>query len=168
MKGRAFTTGSASILLALALTLTSLLSSHVAAAGPYPYASSSDEVSTALDYLRSQQDTDGKIADFATSAWAVMAIVAAGEDPASWRVSSNPSVVEYLSAHAANASAANDYSRMLLAIAAAGEDPTDFGGSDFVALLEAEYDGTQIGDEYLLNDDFWAVMALVAAGRNPL
>ena len=40
----------------------------------------------ALDYLRSIQQSDGCISDFATSSWAVMAIAAAGEDPNEWKV----------------------------------------------------------------------------------
>ena len=56
---------------------------------------------------------------------------------------------------------------MLLAIAAADEDPTDFGGVDFLSLLEADIHNNQIGDDSLLNDDFWGVMALVAAGEDP-
>lgn len=153
-------------LLGISLLLTSVPASPVVAAGTYPYESNSSEVSDALDYLRDQQDTDGKIADFATSAWGVMAIVAAGEDPSDWRVDANPSVVDYLATSAGSPAAPNDYSRMILAIVAAEQDPTDFGGRDFVSLLEAAFDGRQIGDSSLLNDDFWGVMALAAAGNN--
>jgi len=137
------------------------------AAGPYPYTTSDPEVADALNYLRGQQGTDGGIGDFATTAWAMMAIAAAGEDPNSWQVSSNPTIVDYLAANAGSASSANDYSRMILAIAAASEDPTNFGGRNFLSLLETAYDGTQIGDSSLLNDDFWGVMALVATGEDP-
>ena len=137
------------------------------AAGPYPYSAGDSEVADALNYLRGQQGTDGSIGDFATSSWAVMAIAAAGEDPNSWQVGSNPTIVDYLATNAGSASSANDYSRMILAIAAASEDPTNFGGRNFLSLLEATYDGSQIGDSSLLNDDFWGIMALVAAGEDP-
>jgi hypothetical protein len=155
-----------SILLILVLVLPCLFTAPVMAAGPYPYDPDDDEIANALDYLRGQQATDGSIGDFATSAWVVMAIAAAGEDPNSWQAGSN-TIVDYLATNADSASSAGDYSRMLLAIAAAGESPTSFGGRNFLSLLEAEYDGNQIGDTSLLNDDFWAVMALVAAGEDP-
>lgn len=151
-------------LLVISLLLTSALASPVAAADSYPYQSTSTEVSGALDYLRGKQESDGKISDFSTSAWAVMAIAAAGEHPNDWRVDSNPSVVDYLATHAGSATVPNDYSRMILAIVAAGQDPANFGGRNFVSLLEDAFDGTQIGDALLLNDDFWGVTALVAAG----
>jgi hypothetical protein len=155
------------VLLLVTMMSYCLLAAPVMATDSYPYSSGNIVVSSALDYLRGQQETDGKIGDFATSAWVVMAIAAAGEDPADWQVGSNPSIVDYLSVNAGDASQPNDYSRMILAIAAAGEDPADFGGVDFVSLLEAAYDGNQIGDSSLLNDDFWGVMALVSAGLDP-
>jgi hypothetical protein len=154
-------------LLISALLLPCLLITPVMADGSYPYDPGDSEISGALAYLSSLQDSTGMIDSFGNSAWAVMAIAAAGEDPDNWKDGSNPSIVDYLATNAASASSAGDYSRMLLAIAAAGQDPTDFGGRDFVALLEAEYDGTQIGNASYLNDDFWGVMALVAAGEDP-
>jgi hypothetical protein len=152
------------ILLAAVLVLSGLATTPVLAAGPYPYSTSDAVVSDALDYLRSQLDTDGKIEDFSTSAWAVMAIAAAGENPHTWQDGSNPSIVDYLAANASTAASTTDYSRIILAIAAAGEDPTTFGSINFLSLLQDAYTGNQIGDTSLLNDDFWGVMALVAAG----
>jgi len=155
------------LLLISALILPCLLITPVMAVDSYPLATGDSQVADALNYLRSAQTSDGKISDFGTSAWAVMAIAAAGEVPGDWKVSTNPSIVDYLATNAGSASSASDYARMLLAIAAAGEDPTDFGGVDFVALLEAEHTGNQIGDPLLLNDDFFGVMALIAAGGDP-
>jgi len=133
----------------------------------YPYDPGDSQVANALNYLRLEQESDGKIESFSASAWVVMAIAAAGEDPNDWKVSSNPSIVDYLAANAATADEANAYSKMIMAAVAAGEDPTDFGGVDFVALLEAEHNNNQIGNDTWLNDDFWGVMALVAAGQDP-
>ncbi len=155
-----------SVLVICALLSVSLLTFPVLAVSSYPFQASDPEVADALDYLGDQQDTDGSVGDFSTSAWVAMAIAAADEDPHDWKVGDNPSIVGYLANNASNATAATDYARMLLAIAAAGEDPTGFGGRDFVSLLESTYDGTQIGDNSLLNDDFWAVMGLIAAGES--
>jgi hypothetical protein len=155
------------VLLISALLLPCLLITPVAATGAYPYDPNDSVISEALDYLRSVQESDGKIESFSASAWVVMAIAAAGEDPDDWKVSANPSIVDYLADSAASADSANAYSKMIMAAVAAGEDPTDFGGRDFVALLEAEHDNNQIGDDTQLNDDFWGVMALVAAGEDP-
>ncbi|MBA7573518.1 hypothetical protein ES708_15316 [subsurface metagenome] len=156
------------ILLISALLLPCLLITPVMAAGTYPYAPGDTEIIDALNYLRSAQTSDGKIESFSASAWVVMAIAAAGEDPNDWKNDpGDPSVVDYLAASSASATSANAYSKMIMAAVAAGEDPTSFGGRDFVALLEAEYNNNQIGDDATLNDDFWGVMALVAAGQDP-
>ncbi|MBA7593720.1 hypothetical protein ES703_00651 [subsurface metagenome] len=154
------------ILLICALLMPALLSLPALASTTYPLQPTDTEVASALDYLRGEQGADGCISDFATSAWVTMAIAAAEEDPHNWKVGGNPSIVDYLAANAGDASSVMDYERMILAIAAADEDPTAFGGVDFVALLEAAYDGTQIGDASLLNDDFWGVMALISAGES--
>jgi hypothetical protein len=165
---RIFSSRLFTILLISALLLPCLLITPVMAAEAYPYDPGDTEISEALDYLRSQQDSDGKIEGFSASAWVVMGIAAAGEDPNDWKNDpANPSIVDYLATNAASADEANAYSKMIMAAVAAGQDPTSFGGVDFVSLLEAEYDGTQIGDNGILNDDFWGVMALVAAGRDP-
>jgi hypothetical protein len=152
-------------LLVFTLLAPTLLAVPVAADEIYPYPPANPVISQALNYLRSQQVETGSIGGFANSAWVVMAIAAAGEDPNEWRVGSNPSIIDYLETNAASASETNDYSKMIMAAAAADKDPTDFGGRDFVALLEAEHNNNQIGDDTLLNDDFWGVIALIAAGE---
>ena len=62
---------------------------------------------------------------------------------------------------------ANDYSSNILAIAAINQDPRIFGGSDYVAKLESFWDGTQLGDSNLLNDDIFGLLALISAGESP-
>lgn len=61
-------------LVVCALLLMSLPILPALAADSYPFQPSDFEVANALDYLRNQQDTDGGISDFSTSAWVVMAI----------------------------------------------------------------------------------------------
>ena len=153
------------IVLIVALVVTVIAGPMSLAYAPYPLQTSDTEVASALNYLRGQQAGDGSISDFVTSAWAVMAIAAAGENPLGWSAGGS-SIVDYLEANAGDGATVSDHARMVLAIVAAGGDPEDFGGRNFVALIEDAYDGTQIGNTGLLNDDFWALMALVAAGKN--
>jgi len=156
-----------SLLLIFAVILT-ILPIPIVAYSNYPLSCSDTEIASALDYLRNNQTTQGDIGGFATSAWVTMAIAAGEEDPHTWKVGSNPSIVDYLETHAGNAnvSIAPDVARMILAIVAAGESPTDFGGINFVDALKILYDDGQIGDTSLLNDDFWGVMALISAGES--
>jgi len=165
-----------SLCLVLSLLLSPMAGSSALAAS-YPLDESDSEIRDALEYLSDQQDSDGGIGGFAVSAWAVMAIAAAGEDPddSDWEGSSGDTIIEYLENEADTGSFdATDWARMILAIVAAGEDPTDFGGEDYIDGLEDLYeeenetgnDYTQIGDDDVLNDDFWGVLALVAADES--
>lgn len=133
----------------------------------HPLNASDSQITSALNYLRGVQQSDGCIAAFATSAWAVMAIAAAGEDPDTW-INGGDSIVDYLrdNANHLDPDKATDWERSILAIAAAGENPRDFGGIDYVDTLLGFYDGTQIGDNTMLNDDFWGILALKATGES--
>jgi len=156
-----------SLLMILALISSVISPIPVMAEPDYPLTPTDTEVSSALDYLHSQQSSDGSIGGFGTSAWVIMAIAAAGEDPHDWKVGSNPSIVDYLENNASSAGLVTDYARMILAITAANEEPTNFGGVDFVAQLKASCNNNQIGDSSILSDDFWGVMALISAGESP-
>lgn len=132
-----------------------------------PLNASDPQITEALDYLKGTQQSDGCIAAFATSTWAVMAIAAAGEDPGTW-TSGGDSIIDYLRSNMNHlgSNKATDWERFILAIAAAGENPRGFGGIDCVATLLGFYDGTQIGDDTMLNDDFWGILALKATGES--
>ncbi|HYC27967.1 MAG TPA: prenyltransferase/squalene oxidase repeat-containing protein, partial [Chitinophagaceae bacterium] len=57
-----------------------------------------------------------------------------------------------------------DYEKRILAITAIGENPRTFGQENFIAKLESFFDGSQIGDPSLLNDDIFGLLALRSAG----
>ena len=121
----------------------------------------------ALDYLRSIQQPDGCIWDFATSSWAVMAIAAAGEDPNEWKVNDGPSIVDYLieNRDMLNLSKASDVERFILSMTAADKDPRNINGTNYVEILKGLFHNGQIGTEEWLFDDFWGVLALISAGE---
>ncbi|MEM2202466.1 MAG: prenyltransferase/squalene oxidase repeat-containing protein [Candidatus Bathyarchaeia archaeon] len=125
-------------------------------------------LSKALNYLKSIQQSDGKISDFATSCWAVMAIAAAGENPNNWKGSNGKSIVDYLIENKGqvNLNIPTDVARFILAMTAAGENPRDIGGTNYVEILKGFFNNSQIGSPSQLNDDFWGVMALVSAGED--
>jgi len=124
-------------------------------------------VSEALSFLKGIQQSDGAVSDFVTSSWAVMAIVAAGEDPHDWTGSSGQSIVDYLVANRdlVELDKALDVSRFILAMTAADENPRNINGGDYVAKLQNLSVNGQIGYEAWVNDDFWAVLALISAGE---
>ncbi len=136
------------------------------------YASSfgkEDSVRKALSYLKSFQDVDGSIGGFSVSAWVVMALVAAGENPHEWKVNqTTPSIVDYLKDNVDKlGNVPTDYERFILAMVAAGENPKNISGVNCVEKLKGFYEKGQIGSLQALNDDFWGLLALIAAGEDP-
>ena len=160
-----------------------------------PLSPDDTEITSALDYLQSVQSDDGNIGGFGTSAWVVMAIAATGEDPHKWKTApDNPSVVDYLRGNseqlAYEFNTATGYERMILGIVAACEDPSAFGegdptyapDGDYLSKLKELHDDTQFVyeasawwadppytyiEDQTLNDDFWGILALIAAGEDP-
>jgi len=124
-------------------------------------------VSEALGFLRSIQKSDGAVSGFATSCWSAMAIAAAGQDPHNWTGSSGHSIVDYLIANTdlLDYDKALDVARFILAMTAADENPRNLNGEDYVEKLKNLSVNGQIGYEAWVNDDFWAVLALISAGE---
>jgi hypothetical protein len=129
----------------------------------------------ALDWLRAHQSADGGFAgDFDSASGlgatmeAVFAIVAGGEDPATWSQGGN-TPIGFLESQASGAlSTPGDTAKLILAALAAGRDARDFGGIDLVSSLEAKsdddglYGGTEAGN---VVSQSLAILALKAAGR---
>ena len=87
-------------------------------------------------------------------AWSTMALVAAGETPAS---------TTHL--ETVTGSNATDYERTILGITALGEDPRTFGSENLVAKLQQDfYVDNQIGSNEQVNDDVFGILALASAG----
>lgn len=158
-----------------ALTLTIALLAIAAAAGcaPKQAAPSAEQIAAgkALGWLRTQQQEDGSFnIGFGHPAGAtcdaMLAIAANGDDPAAWRTAEGkPSLVDYLAATAGEyATDAATTGKLIVTIAAAGLKPQDFGGTDWVALLESFSDGKGTYDPGAVGQA-WAIMALKAAGQ---
>lgn len=115
-----------------------------------------------LDNLRSKQGNNGSIDNAGVSAWATVAFGSAGLDSATVN-NQGVSLVVYLSTYVPSSSAkATDYSRQIMAALATGKDPRSFG-TDLVSGLKGFYLNGQIGDTGLINDDVFAVLALLGS-----
>lgn len=103
------------------------------------------DIKKAVAYLKQQPPND----------WITMALAAAGENNLSYEH------LKTLSGYQAT-----DYEKRILALTSLGLDPRNFAGQNFVEKLIAQYKNNQIGNENLLNDDFWGILALVSAGED--
>lgn len=124
----------------------------------------SAKAGTALSYLRGQQGNDGSIDGSIVTAWSVIAFGADGQRAADIRNGTN-SLLDALAS--ASLHSATDIERQILAVQAAGANPRSFAGQDLVSLLKQKGSGEQIGEEALINDDIFGILALLAAGEQP-
>jgi hypothetical protein len=163
------------ILLSLLLVTVILpfWSAAPARAAGYPLSTSDPRVTAALDFLRNSEAAYPTLwRGGEKTCYAIVAIDACGADPHDFKNAAGESMVDiirddvdkYLKPQV-TASLPHEY--YLLAIVAAGEDPHDFGGVDVADQLLDMFDGTQMGQPGIINDDFWAIIALVGAGVSP-
>lgn len=111
----------------------------------WPTISTQSQVATTtLSYLKSQP----------AEAWVTMALSALGETNLN---------LDYLKE--VSGTQATDYEKTILALVAAKANPHTFGNIDYVTKLKSFYSSSQIGQENLLNDDIWGIIALSAAGE---
>lgn len=133
-----------------ALLLALLLAAPAALAAADPGA--------AVDFLRATQAPDGGWGRRADTDWAMLGLAAAGEDPRAWGVET------HLAANPPDPLSLLAWERATLALACAGFDARSFHGVDHALVVELHFTGTQFGNPTWLHDDFWAILALRAAG----
>lgn len=115
-------------------------------------------VPLALNYLSSLQKTDGSFADPMLTDWVAVAFGAA--DPGS----AKQLLRTYLTTAAPALSSITDYERHAMALLALGIDPYTGTSVNYISPITSAFDGTQIGDAGLINDDVFAIFPLMHAG----
>lgn len=139
-----------------------------ATATPTPVAQVSDEgrhdaARRALAYLKSKQQKSGDIDGAIVSGWAAMAFGANSERAAGIEAGGD-SLLTALTR--TSFSSATDVERLMMAVRAAGVNPRQFAGQDLVTILKGKFSNGQIGEEGLINDDIFGVLALLAGDEN--
>ncbi|MFN3384166.1 MAG: PKD domain-containing protein [Archaeoglobaceae archaeon] len=139
----------------------------------FPIPKDEKRIQKALNYLRSLQRSSGGFANLgeeesiAKTSWAIMAIVAAGEDPRTW-TKGNKSPLDYIRERISDEIAkmgTADYARTILALYSAKEDPREFAGMDLVSKLKQRVkENGQIGD--YVYTTIWGILALSAVGED--
>ncbi len=123
-------------------------------------------INSGLNFLKSKQDSTGKITQGYSnpSQWAAITLTANGIDINTVK-NPNASLNDFLlSDHPGNGATATDWENRILAIVATNNNPTDFDGINYLQNLEGFYNNSQLGETYLLNDDIFGLLALVASG----
>ncbi|MHC1573814.1 MAG: CARDB domain-containing protein, partial [Candidatus Syntropharchaeales archaeon] len=131
-----------------------------------------DNISSALEFLRNEQLATGAIWNFENSARAALSIISAGENPSAWRLidylRDEPERIAKMGMDPVKVIREADLARMVMVISAIGQDPTNFGGVNYLTMLKSYHDGEQFGERDDVKDDAFAILALVASGNKDL
>jgi hypothetical protein len=115
-------------------------------------------VAKAVQFLLSKQQPDGSFGSGMYTDWAAIAFVAASDSVG------QPKIATYLRTSTDSLSSVTDYERRAMALMALGISPYDGTGVNYITRILTFYDGTQIGDSNLVNDDIFALFPLMKAG----
>ncbi|MDD4990124.1 MAG: prenyltransferase/squalene oxidase repeat-containing protein [Candidatus Pacebacteria bacterium] len=105
------------------------------------------EANKGIQYLKNQPQ----------DAWPLMALSA-----------NNETSIDFDYLKSITEKSATNYAKSILALTAGGKDPSNFGNENYVEKLKSYFQNSQFGDENLLNDDIWAVLALGSVGQENL
>lgn len=111
---------------------------------PSVYSENQSEAAKGIQYLKSQTH----------DAWVTMAL-AGNDEPA----------IDFSYLQTISDKSPNNYAKHILALTSGSKNPTNFGSENYVEKIKSYYQNGQFGDENLLNDDIWAILALGAVGQ---
>lgn len=115
-------------------------------------------VSKALEFLNKNQNEDGSFGNSMYTDWAAIAAVAGGNSIL------KSSLSNYLKSNSIDSSVLTDYERRAMALMALGINPYNGTDINYINKIIESFDGTQFGDDSLINDDIFALIVLKNAG----
>jgi prenyltransferase beta subunit len=162
---------------ALALCVASLICVPGAALAATPGTNYQERLDSTVRYLQSAQNSDGGFGGEAGggsttsfSAWAALALAAAGINPQDQAREGGTSVYIYLADHAGELTSSLELARELLVVDASGTQPHDYGGVDLVTELlgrrltgagkEGAFAELSGGSTPSVNNTIFAILAL--------
>ncbi len=122
-------------------------------------------VESAFDFLVSKQASDGSFGSPMLTDWAAIAFGVATDEVCN---DACPLAREKLRFHLLSAkpelSSVTDFERHAMALEAFGINPYSEAPVDYIESITSAFDGTQMGDPTLVNDDIFALFPLMHAG----
>jgi hypothetical protein len=113
----------------------------------------------ALEFLQTNQRSNGSFGSDLYTDWATLAITAAPDS-----LGMRSKVGNYLLSHDPSLQNITDYERHSMALMALGIDPYSGTDTNYIEEISERFDGEQIGDDGLVNDDIFALFPLLRAG----
>lgn len=120
-------------------------------------------VESSINFQESEQQADGSISGYGgETEWQIIANKTYEQATGETLASTAPMVESIKDDSLDATTSTTEVERKILAIEATGEDSSNFGGKDYKAELQSRYNNNQIGDQILLNDDYFGLMAIDA------
>jgi hypothetical protein len=116
----------------------------------------------ALSFLSSQQKIDGSFGDVLYTDWVAVGISQIKKEDVPLKIN----ISNYLKNNQINSSIITDYERRAMALMALGINPYNGTNVDYIKKITDSFDGTQIGDISLFNDDIFGLIVLQNTGYN--
>lgn len=117
------------------------------------------DTEAAFAFLTGLQNTDGSFDSELATDWGAFAFMSGGAPSAA-----KAALKEFLKTDSPRLSVVADYERHAMALMAFNINPYTGGPEDYISPIVAEFDGEQIGDSGLVNDDVFALFPLLNAG----
>ena len=116
------------------------------------------DVPLALAFLERKQRADGSFDSLLLSDWIAISLAGGGAGDAKSKLAqyfiANPPIFENIT----------DFERHAMALQALGINPYNGTSMDYITPIVKGFDGTQVGDISLVNDDVFAIFPLMHAG----
>lgn len=116
------------------------------------------DVKKALEFLASKQKSDGSFGSSLYTDWVAIALASSGQSEAKEKITL------YLKTTDDTFSNVTDYERHAMALMALNINPYNGTPINYIQEIVDGFDGNQIGDSSLVNDDVFAIFPLMKAG----
>ncbi len=117
-------------------------------------------IDKALSFLQANQEEDGSFLNLLYTDWVAIGVAKIKEIPASFK----NTIYDYLENEEFQSDIVTDDERHAMALMALGIDPYKDTDTDYIKEITTTFDGTQLGDISLYNDDIFGLLVLSHAG----
>lgn len=117
-------------------------------------------IPNALEFLSKNENKDGAFGNSLYTDWAAIGVVKAGSESEMLK----NKLGDYLKANELNSEIVTDNERRAMALMSLGINPYTGTKMNYIKKIIDSFDGTQIGDKSLYNDDIFALIVLSHAG----
>jgi len=117
------------------------------------------DIDKAIQFLSARQKPDGSFGAGLYTDWAAIALASGPNN------SNKDKIMSYLKSAPNTGVSVTDYERRAMALMSLGINPYTGTDTDYIKKIADRFDGTQIGDASLVNDDIFAIFPLMKSGH---